>query len=284
MKRIEACSTLEYAVVAPAEFLFQIAVAENEHQKLIEESLAIDPPRNIERCRVGASGNRLMRLSADAGPLIVRYRALVELNQELADPAALGECSYSDLPVEVLGYLNPSRYCESDLLQDFAWNRFGQLTQGHGRVSEIVNWVHEHLDYVPGSTNSTTTARDVLIQCKGVCRDYAHLVIALCRALGIPARYVAGYAVGLDPPDFHGFCEVWLGEGWYLFDATHLAPVGGFVRIGTGRDAADVSFATIIGSASSTIAPKVMAVQWADYAQNSETAEAEENGKAVSID
>jgi transglutaminase-like putative cysteine protease len=91
-----------------------------------------------------------------------------------------------------------------------------------------------------------------LIQRVGVCRDYAHLAIALCRALCIPARYISGYAVALQPPDFHGFFEAYLGARWYLFDATRMAPVEGFVRIGTGRDAADASFATIIGEAALT--------------------------------
>jgi transglutaminase-like putative cysteine protease len=91
-----------------------------------------------------------------------------------------------------------------------------------------------------------------LIQCVGVCRDYAHLAIALCRALCIPARYISGYAVALQPPDFHGFFETYLRSRWYLFDATRMSPIEGFVRIGTGRDAADASFATIIGSATLT--------------------------------
>ena len=252
MKRIETRSTLSYTVNAPTTFLFQIAVAGNEHQRIVEESLETDPPLEIERCRVGPLGNRLQRVVVQPGPLTVRYRALVELSQDVAAPAGLGENAYAELPADVLPYLNPSRYCESDRLLKFAWDRFGALEPGHGRVAAIVDWVHDHLDYVPGSTGATTTACDVLVGCAGVCRDYAHLTIALCRALGVPARYVAGYAVDLQPPDFHGFCEVWLGDAWYLFDATRLAPASGFVRIATGRDAADASFSTIIGAASST--------------------------------
>ena len=106
-----------------------------------------------------------------------------------------------------------------------------------------------NLDYVSGSTNSQTTARDVFVQRQGVCRDYAHLSIALCRGLGIPARYVCGYAAELQPSDFHGFFEAYLGDRWYLFDPTRLAPVSGFVRIATGQDAADVPFATFNGAA-----------------------------------
>ena len=263
-QRVEACSTLEYAVEAPATFLFQVAVVDNEHQRLVEESFETEPGLDVELCQVGPSGNRMMRLVAGPGPLAVRYRALVDLVQDAARPADLVESAYADLPPEVLPYLNPSRYCQSDELAELAWREFGPLAPGHGRVSAIVDWVHERMSYVPGSTGPSTTALDVLETREGVCRDYAHLAIALCRALGIPARYVAGYAVDLEPPDFHGFCEVWLGDAWYLFDATRLAPVSGFVRIGTGRDAADASFATIVGPASATAPPQVIALRVGD--------------------
>ncbi len=153
------------------------------------------------------------------------------------------------MPPEVLTYLNPSRYCESDLLARFSFEEFGQMERGYGRVQAICDWVYHHLDYTPGSTTASTTATDVLLQRTGVCRDYAHLAITLCRGVGIPARYVAGYAVGLQPPDFHGFMEAFLSGQWYLFDPTRLAPVSGLVRIGVGRDAADVSFATLTGDA-----------------------------------
>jgi transglutaminase-like putative cysteine protease len=103
---------------------------------------------------------------------------------------------------------------------------------------------------VPGSTDSSSTAVDVLVQGAGVCRDYAHLGMALCRAMGIPARYVSGYAVDLEPPDFHGFFEVYLDQRWFLFDATRMAPLDGLVRIASGRDAADAAFATLVGAAS----------------------------------
>ena len=148
----------------------------------------------------------------------------------------------------VLTYLNPSRYCESDLLARFTFEEFGQLYPGYSRVQAICNWVFEQLDYTPGSTTATTTAADVLLQRTGVCRDYAHLAIALCRGIGIPARYVAGYAVDLQPPDFHGFMEAFLEGNWYLFDPTRLTSILGLVRIGSGRDAADVSVATITGN------------------------------------
>nr|WP_233148366.1 transglutaminase family protein [Rhodopirellula sp. MGV] len=174
---------------------------------------------------------------------------MVNLNAEQADATDLGEVPYERLPADVLTYLNPSRYCESDELLGFAMQQFGDLSPGYSRVTAICNWTYDELAYTPGSTGPTTTACDVLRQKQGVCRDFAHVAISLCRAMGIPARYVSGYAVNLNPPDFHGFFEAYLDGRWFLFDATRLAPVGGFVRIGTGRDAADVSFSTIRGDA-----------------------------------
>ena len=277
---MEVRSTLEYAVDAPTAFLFQVAVSADGHQLPVEESFETEPALRVESCKVGLSGNRTMRLVAGPGPLVVRYRALVELARHAARPDDLVETAHADLPAEVLPYLNPSRYCESDRLGELAWREFGHLTPGHGRVAAIADWVHGRMTYTPGSTGPSTTAADVLETREGVCRDYAHLTIALCRALGIPARYVAGYAVDLDPPDFHGFCEAWLGDAWYLFDATRLAPASGLVRIGTGRDAADTSFATIIGPARPTAPPQVTALRVGDDRSGSEGREA--SGSALS--
>ena len=130
-----------------------------------------------------------------------------------------------------------------------AWKEFGELSNGYYRVQAICDWVNQRIDYVEGSTNTSSSACDVLIQRTGVCRDFAHVSIALCRALGIPARYVSGYAADLQPPDFHGFFEAYLSDNWYLFDATRMASVSRLVRIGMGRDAADASFANVVGQA-----------------------------------
>ena len=191
--------------------------------------------------------------------LTLRYQAKVILNPVVDNPPQIPETDHPALPEEALPYLNPSRYCESDRLAAFALAEFGSLDRGYSRVVAICEWTYNHLKYVSGSTNASTGACDVLILRSGVCRDYAHLAIALCRALCIPARYVSGYAVALEPPDFHGFFEAYLGDHWYLFDATRLAPVEGLVRIGMGRDAADVPFATIIGAA--TLVKKVVSAE-----------------------
>jgi transglutaminase-like putative cysteine protease len=249
MSLIEVGSELVYRVNTPTSFLFNIAPARTEHQSLRRETVTLSPDVGYQECAVGDEQNRLFRLQAEPGQLTLVYRAVVMLKPVLDDPPEIEETGHAELPGDVLPYLSPSRYCESDRLSQYALQEFGELAPGFSRVTAICNWIYEHFDYVPGTTDARSGACDVLIQRTGVCRDYAHLGIALCRALCIPARYVSGYSVGLDPPDFHGFFEAYLGGAWYLFDATRMAPTHGLVRIGVGRDAADASFATIIGAA-----------------------------------
>jgi transglutaminase-like putative cysteine protease len=240
---------LRYEVTTPATFLFNIAAARTPHQNLLSEAFCLTPDTPYEECGTGSEINRVFRLSVQPGELYITYEANVELQPSVKDPPQLQETQLPALPPEVLPYVNPSRYCESDRLIRLVNQEFGELLPGYSRVTAVCNWTYEHLQYQGGSSDAHTTACDVLVQRAGVCRDYAHLAIALCRALCIPARYVSGYAIGLDPPDFHGFFEAYLGNRWYLFDATRMAPVNGFVRIGSGRDAADVAFGTIFGLA-----------------------------------
>ena len=230
-------------------FLFKITSALTPHQRVLSEELSFRPQVRHERFVAGAEDNSVVRVIVEPCEFTVSYQANMAMTPEVLSATDVCETMIGQMPPDVLTYLNPSRYCESDLLARFALEEFGELFFGYSRVQAICNWVYEYLDYTPGSTNSNTTARDVLVQRTGVCRDYAHLAIALCRALGIPSRYVAGYAVNLQPPDFHGFMEAFLDGEWYLFDPTRLSLVSGLVRIGVGRDAADVSFATLNGDA-----------------------------------
>lgn len=252
MNQINVGSRIGYQIKTQTTFLFNISVARNEHQQIVDESFSVEPFHKVEECVVGPLGNRLVRLSVPPGDLTINYAAVVNLDVDQFAANDVGETPYEQLPADVLTYLNPSRYCESDELLGFAMEQFGNLLPGYSRVTAICNWTYSELAYTPGSTGPTTTARDALAKKNGVCRDFAHVAISLCRAMGIPARYVAGYAVKLNPPDFHGFFEAYLDGHWFLFDATRLAPVGGFVRIGTGRDAADVAFSTVRGSALNT--------------------------------
>lgn len=249
MSRINVGCDLTYQVRQPTVFLFQIIAARTNRQQVLSEELRLEPPLLAERFEIGVDGNQLQRVVVAPCEFQVSYRATVELMPETQNSNNIGESLISQTPANVLTYLNPSRYCESDLLARFAFEEFAQLYPGFSRVQAICNWVFDQLDYTPGSTNAFTTAADVLLQRTGVCRDFAHLAITLCRGIGIPARYVAGYALDLHPPDFHGFMEAFLDGRWYLFDPTRLTSILGLVRIGSGRDAADVSVATITGNA-----------------------------------
>ena len=249
MSIIRVGCELRYRVTAPTSFLFNVAVANTTHQAVRQEHFTIVPHAEYTVENVGEEGNRIVRLQANVGDFSLQYQATVTLEPEVDDPPTIMEAEHPELPSEVLPYLNPSRYCESDRLLRLAGKEFGEIAPGYSRVAAICDWTHSRLDYVAGSTDVRSSACDVLVQRAGVCRDFAHVALTLCRALSIPARYVSGYAVGLNPPDFHGFFEAYLGTRWYLFDATRMAPRDGLVRIGTGRDAADAAFATVIGAA-----------------------------------
>ena len=238
---------LEYEVSSPAHFLLNIGAAFHAGHEVVEERLTITPSMKVRHFSDERSGNRFIRLDAPKGVLSVNYHARVQLHPAL-QPLHLDEMPVSALPDDVLHYLMPSRYCESDSLRRVAQQLFGHLPPGMGRVRAVESWIHESVDYQPGVTQPTTTAQDVFVQRVGVCRDFAHLGITLCRALNIPARLVVGYVNFAEPPqDFHAVFEAWLDGRWVLFDATRMAPIDRLVRIGTGRDAKDVAFATIFG-------------------------------------
>ena len=252
MTRVRVHSELRYDVHTPSQFAFAVLAADNRRQHVDDQDFRVTPDGRVDRIRFDPSGHDLVRVNVDPGPLTVTYDATVDVRPHIPPDVPRLETPFIEVPGAVLGFLHPSRYCQSDLLGRFAQQTFGALAPGFDRVTGICNWIWEHLDYVPGTTDATTTAVDVLVGAAGVCRDYAHLGISFCRALGIPARYVSGYAVDLEPPDFHGFFEAYLDGEWYLFDATRMAPIDGLVRIATGRDAADVAFAAIVGSAELT--------------------------------
>ncbi len=238
---------LEYDVFGPTHFCFNIEAAFHDSHKVVEERLTVTPSVKVRHFCDERLGNRFVRLDAPKGLLSVNYHARVQL-QHPATPLYLEEAPVTSVPDEVLRYLMPSRYCESDVMSRAAQQLFGHLSPGLSRVQAIENWIYESVHYLPGFSNSTTTAQEVFVQRAGVCRDFAHLGITLCRALNIPARLVVGYVYFDEPPqDFHAVFEAWLEGRWVLFDPTHMAPMDRLVRAGTGRDAKDVAFATIFG-------------------------------------
>lgn len=245
-------SHLDYQVRQPTLFILNVEAAALRNQRILSESLVLDPPQALDRHVEGESGTRFVRVMVQPGPFSVSYQGEVELAMHDADPATVPEVAIAELPLEIAPYLNPSRYCQSDLLCRFAQREFGALPPGHSRVTQICNWIYEHVDYLSGSSDAQTSAYDTMVLRAGVCRDFAHLGIAFCRALGIPARFASCYAWQLDPPDFHAVFEAYLGGAWYLFDPTRKAALQGLVRIGVGRDAADAAFATIYGDVEMT--------------------------------
>jgi transglutaminase-like putative cysteine protease len=265
MIRIELHIELTYEIdQGGADFVFNIHAAHTARQTISSESLVLSQPITPQIHTDPVTGNRYMRLRGLPGELKLSYMATVDMEHHRAEPTQLAEVPIRNLPPEVIGYIYPSRYCQSDRLVKMAINEFGQLWQGHSRVQAIQEWVRRHVSFTSNTTNSNTSAVDTLIEQVGVCRDFAHLMIALCRAVNIPARFATGTDYGADPvlgpPDFHAYVEVYLGDRWYIFDPSGTAIPMAFVRFGTGRDAADVAFATIFGGVRSQ-APAIRA--WA---------------------
>ena len=192
-------------------------------------------------------GNTCRRFMAPQGSFRIIYDAVVKDSGEpdRVNPLAR-EVPVEDLPSDVLFYLLGSRYCETDHMADVAWSLFGELPSGWARVQAIVDYVHDRLSFGYGYARATRTAAQAHEEQVGVCRDFAHLAITLCRCMNIPARYVNGYLgdIGVPqdpaPMDFNAWFEAYLDGGWYTFDARHNIPRIGRVVIARGRDATDV--------------------------------------------
>ncbi|WP_444589416.1 transglutaminase-like domain-containing protein [Brevundimonas sp.] len=237
---------LVYRFDPPTDTIYKIQVAHWPGQNLLEERLETTPPVEFIENEDDEFGARTLRARL-SGEVALIYEALVDNGVLKGLPPVTVQHDWNDLPAEVLAYLNPSRYCPSDQFGRFVERTFAGTTGGD-RVLKILEWIKENIDYERGVSDSETTAARTFIDRAGVCRDFTHLGITLCRASGIPARAVSAYAHQLTPPDFHAIFEVWLSNGWWLVDPTGLAPVEGLVRIACGRDAADIAFLTTQGS------------------------------------
>ena len=244
--RYKVGCTLPYRIVSPTTMILNVEPMRSEQQRVLSESFVVEPAAASE-AHTAPTGNLYRRLLLQPGKVTIRYSGEVEMEPKVRDPGVILEVPIRDLPLDVLPYLYPSRYCQSDLLGRFAWREFGTFEPGLERVTAICNWIYEYVDYLGGSSDASTTAHETFTMRAGVCRDFAHLGISFCRALGIPARFVSAYGWQLEPQDFHAVFEAYLGGRWYLFDATRLCPIDAIVRIGLGRDAADTSFATFYG-------------------------------------
>ncbi len=244
---------LEYSVTFPSTLILNVQAQRNASQTVVKEQLTVAPSIRFAEFTAEGSHNRFIRLETGRHKKVaVTYSATVDCDFQTyaarsVEPTPVSELSGAELP-----YLFPSRYCQSDRLGKLAWDLFGSIANPHQKVVAITDWIHANVDYLRGSTNSVTSAFDTVTQRTGVCRDFSHLGIALCRALNIPARYFAGYAYELEPKDFHACFECFIGGHWVVFDATRLAHLNGLVRIGSGRDAAEAAVASIFGSAHCT--------------------------------
>jgi transglutaminase-like putative cysteine protease len=255
MVRIDLKIELNYQIFQQeADFVFNIHAAHTPQQTVWSESLTLSQALTPAFYTDPVSGSRFMRMRAQPGDLQVVYTARIDVDHYFADPTALQELSVNDLPAEVLVYLYPSRYCQSDMMGTIAAKEFGHLPRGYTRVEAIRDWVQKRVAFIPNTSNCNTSALDTLNQEAGVCRDFAHLMIALCRAVNIPARVATGTDYGADPslgpPDFHAYVEVWLQDRWYIFDPSGTTIPMGCIRLGTGRDAVDVAIASMFGNVS----------------------------------
>jgi transglutaminase-like putative cysteine protease len=219
-----------------------VRAAADDRSTVLDESLEVDGAA-VEAHEL-SGGSRPLRLHAAPGPMTVRYEAEVALLPPVQAAATGSLPSLAEIDLSLHAWTLPSRYCPSDLLAASAAALFADQPPHVGLLVGVCDWVRANIAYVPGTSDVHTAADQTLLRRTGVCRDLAHLAITLLRALDVPARMVAGYAVDLDPPDFHAIVEAHDGAGWRLLDPTGLAPVGTVVRIATGRDAADVAWAS----------------------------------------
>lgn len=238
---------LAFDVADHATLALQVAVAD-AGVTIVEERLELlsaGAPVEDVRVVAAAVGGRTHVVRAGRGTLQVRYEATVA-DAPAGAAGAVDHNEYDEYDDDAIVALRQSRYCPSDELLGFAAAELGRLPEGPDRASAVAAWVFERLVYDLDSSGPLDTAIDTLTSNVGVCRDFAHLTIALCRALHIPARLAAVYAPGLQPMDFHAVVEVRVGGTWQVLDPTRMAPRSSLVRLATGRDAADTAFATTL--------------------------------------
>jgi len=251
------CS-LAYETTVPTPVLFSLKPRLEGRVHVMQENLSFGiglPSSEFQ----DAHGNIVYRSMFMPGRNEIRHDALVAVSslpdsREVLEPVL----AVAQLPSEILRYTLPSRYCDSDKLMNFAWNQFGQVTHGLPRVQAICDWVHNNIEYRFLSGRSDLSASEVIQRRYGVCRDFAHAAIALCRAFNLPTRYVTGHLPDIGyidpgtPMDFHAYCEVYLGREWLTFDPRYNIPRIGRVKVAHGADAVDAAFATVYGEANLT--------------------------------
>lgn len=244
--RLFAQCNLAYAFDTAVEAIAKVQVLGSPDQVIVAETLTLSPGARLMSV-AGPDGARLLMGEVE-GAVDLGYTATVDVEPRGLIPADARQHRWSELPAATLDYLLPSRFCPSDKFGRFVAREFGEVVDGGARVHAILDWIHEEVDYIHNVSDAETTAERTFVDRAGVCRDFTHLGITLCRAANIPARAVGAYAFRLEPADFHAVMEVYVGGQWWLVDPTRLAPCDGLIRIATGRDAADIAFLTTGGA------------------------------------
>lgn len=247
--KFEVSANLIYNVISPTTLILNIQPFKSDNQQVLKEDFISTPALKMTEMNAVFSEKRFKIIEIhDSGDININYKATVENKVTVIPSDQLDDIPINRMSSEALFYLNPSRYCQSDKLYKFAFNKFGNIKHAHEKVIAIRDWIHTNIEYSGGYTTAQTSAFDTITEQIGVCRDFAHLGIALCRALTIPARYFTCYAYKLKPQDFHACFEAYLGGHWIVIDATKLAPINGLVKIASGVDATDTALASIFGN------------------------------------
>jgi len=217
-----------------------------EAQWMVSERYDLDPWVPTKEY-VDSFGNLCQRMKIPQGEMRLEVEMIMETEANIAVDPGAGAVAVEDLPFDALQYLLQSRYCPSDKMSERARQIVGDAAPGYAQVEAIRHWIHSNLEYRYGVSDGSTDALGTLRDGAGVCRDFSHVGIALCRALHIPARLVVGFLHQLDPMDMHAWFEAFVGGRWYTFDATQDRPRGGRIVVAYGRDAADVAFLSNYG-------------------------------------
>jgi transglutaminase-like putative cysteine protease len=249
--RLFAGCDMSLAATEPCPTVAMLRPRSGAAQWLASESYQFDPPLRPTEY-VDAYGNLCQRFVVLPGSLRIRWSAVVETDDAIAVDPDAPATAVSELPDDALQFLLQSRYCPSDRMLAQAQQIAGGHPPGYAQVEAIRAWVHRNIAYRYGVSNESTDALDTLAAEAGVCRDFAHIGISLCRALRVPARMVVGYLHQLDPMDLHAWFEAYVGGRWYTFDATQQNPRGGRIVVAYGRDAADVAFISNYGALTTT--------------------------------
>ena len=254
---LRAGCEITFDVSIPTPLLLMLRPLSGAHQRVVDETFTLRPKVPVVEY-LDSYGNLSRRLTAPSGEFSIRSSSDVLALDDIDVSPGAPFVEVQDLPDTLLTYLHPSRYCECDRFIDLGRELVDGTKPGYDQVARIEEWIRTSVRYNPGSSNFQMSAVEVNQQREGVCRELAHLGIALCRSLCIPARIVVGYLHGLEPMDFHAWFEAYVGGHWYTFDATQGAPRGGRVTIGYGRDAADVAIFNQFGPA---LYPRAMEVR-----------------------